>query len=74
VSRKGLTALFVIAIGLVALALGGVLYYSNRHSVAPPLQAVGPMKPKACTQEAKQCPDGSYVSRTGPNCEFQACP
>ncbi len=31
-------------------------------------------KANACTQEAKQCPDGSYVSRTGPNCEFQACP
>lgn len=28
----------------------------------------------ACTQEAKQCPDGSYVSRTGPNCEFTQCP
>ncbi|MDP2638993.1 MAG: Gmad2 immunoglobulin-like domain-containing protein [Candidatus Azambacteria bacterium] len=30
--------------------------------------------PIACTQEAKQCPDGSYVGRTGPNCEFSACP
>jgi hypothetical protein len=30
-------------------------------------------QPKACTQEAKQCPDGSYVSRTGPNCEFADC-
>ncbi|MDP2734951.1 MAG: hypothetical protein Q8P12_01960 [bacterium] len=28
----------------------------------------------ACTQEAKLCPDGSYVGRTGPNCEFAACP
>ncbi len=28
----------------------------------------------ACTQEAKQCPDGSYVGRTGPNCEFSPCP
>lgn len=28
----------------------------------------------ACTQEAKQCPDGSYVGRTGPNCEFSLCP
>lgn len=27
-----------------------------------------------CTMEAKLCPDGSYVSRTGPNCEFAACP
>jgi len=28
----------------------------------------------ACTMEAKACPDGSYVGRTGPNCEFTACP
>ena len=28
----------------------------------------------ACTQEAKLCPDGSYVGRTGPKCEFAACP
>lgn len=27
-----------------------------------------------CTMEAKLCPDGSYVGRTGPNCEFAACP
>lgn len=24
--------------------------------------------------EAKQCSDGSYVSRTGPSCTFAACP
>jgi len=30
--------------------------------------------PVACTQEAKQCSDGSYVGRTGPNCEFAPCP
>lgn len=28
----------------------------------------------ACTQEAKQCPDGSFVGRTGANCEFAECP
>jgi len=27
----------------------------------------------ACTQEAKLCPDGTAVGRTGPNCEFAAC-
>lgn len=27
-----------------------------------------------CTQEAKLCPDGSYVGRTGPRCEFAECP
>jgi len=28
----------------------------------------------ACTMDAKLCPDGSYVGRVGPNCEFAACP
>ncbi len=27
----------------------------------------------ACTMDAMQCPDGSYVGRSGPNCEF-VCP
>lgn len=31
-------------------------------------------EPVACTMEAKQCPDGSYVSRSGPKCEFALCP
>ncbi|MCX6708748.1 MAG: hypothetical protein NTW67_03850 [Candidatus Woesearchaeota archaeon] len=31
-------------------------------------------KPVACTEEAKLCPDGSAVGRTGPNCEFAPCP
>src|SRR3989344_9274407 len=30
--------------------------------------------PVACTEEAKICPDGSAVGRTGPNCEFADCP
>ena len=29
---------------------------------------------KACTLEAKVCPDGSSVGRSGPNCEFAPCP
>jgi len=28
----------------------------------------------ACTMEAKLCPDGSSVGRSGPKCEFIACP
>ncbi len=31
-------------------------------------------QPIACTMEAKQCSDGSYVGRVGPKCEFSACP
>lgn len=31
-------------------------------------------KNNACTMEAKLCPDGSAVGRSGPNCEFAPCP
>ncbi len=32
-------------------------------------------QPIGCTMEAKMCPDGvTYVGRTGPKCEFEACP
>jgi len=31
-------------------------------------------KPVTCTMEAKICPDGSSVGRTGVSCEFTACP
>ena len=27
----------------------------------------------ACTMDAKMCPNGTYVGRTGPNCQF-ICP
>lgn len=27
-----------------------------------------------CPQDAKICPDGSYISRTPPNCDFKLCP
>ncbi|MBX9765300.1 hypothetical protein K2X83_01520 [Patescibacteria group bacterium] len=28
----------------------------------------------ACTMDAKMCPDGSYVGRIAPRCEFAPCP
>ncbi len=56
---------FIIA-GLIILLIGlfgG--YYLIKSSSKPPI--------KGCTLEAKICPDGSSVSRTGPNCEFTPC-
>jgi len=35
---------------------------------------ISPEEKIACTQEARLCLDGSYVGRTGPNCEFALCP
>jgi hypothetical protein len=39
-----------------------------------PLRSVPKDEGIACTQEAKTCPDGSYVGRQGPRCEFAPCP
>jgi len=36
--------------------------------------STNPQQPIACTMDAKLCPDGSYVGRTGPSCEFATCP
>jgi len=37
-------------------------------------QHFGTPKQVGCTEEARICLDGSAVGRTGPNCEFAACP
>ncbi len=55
----GIGAVIVIAVGMYVAVFG-----------------IGAPSPgqKGCTMEAKICPDGSAVGRTGPNCEFAACP
>lgn len=45
--------------------------YRNRPQPTP---APTPEPGIACTMEAMQCPDGSYVGRVAPNCQFAACP
>lgn len=59
--------------------MGGILYaiYSLYKSSASGSQ--NPNQPNTseevfCTQDAKLCPDGSYVGRSGPHCEFALCP
>lgn len=55
------------------LALGAVGGLSVFFLV--PVEPAGEeLTPTACTEEAKICPDGSAVGRTGPKCEFAACP
>jgi hypothetical protein len=49
----------------------------NASAEAAALQAeasaYAPAKPHACSEVAKECPDGSYVGPTGPDCTF-VCP
>jgi hypothetical protein len=48
---------------LVSIGIGFSLYFNQKKN-----------EPVFCTQEAKMCPDGSFVGRTGPMCEFAECP
>lgn len=52
-----------VFLALVVLTIGVYFVYTENVS-----------EPTACTLEAKMCPDGSFVGRTGPDCEFQDCP
>lgn len=49
---------------------------SSTSPAAPPIgdSQPGSEGPVMCTMEAKMCPDGSYVGRSGPKCEFTPCP
>ena len=62
------TLLAVVLIGLLAAA-AALAYVATYRTTVPK-----PSNPVICTMEAKQCPDGSYVGRTGPNCAFAPCP
>jgi len=47
---------------------------SSNNSITPVLSPTPTEEAVFCTQDAKQCPDGSFVGRVGPNCEFAPCP
>lgn len=61
---------FFTGLAIVIIIAGGAWYYFA-HKNNPQGGTGGPY---ACTMDAKICPDGSTVGRTGPRCEFAACP
>lgn len=84
---KNIRTEFAIGIILLIAVPIGLLFYLQIGNLTDGTSGVGntsvlkDMKPEIlkeenkvfCTQDAKQCSDGSYVSRTGPNCEFAEC-
>ena len=56
-------------IGSLVILLGAYgIYALSSKNITPPVGG------QICPQDAKICSDGSSVGRTGPNCEFAACP
>ena len=53
----------LIGLGLWLLA-PNYLFWTNE----------GSSEQVACTMDARACPDGSYVGRVPPSCDFAPCP
>jgi hypothetical protein len=66
---------FIIGGLLILLIVGMGGFYLGKTSTKPNIAPTPTSsQEKACTTEAKICPDGTAVGRTGPNCEFTPCP
>ncbi len=70
--QSGFASMLIIVCILVLLVVGIGSFYLGKQSLNS--QTIQNPGTKACTEEAKQCPDGTYVGREGPNCEFTQCP
>lgn len=63
---------FFIVLVLLVLGLAGAFALGKNSQTPTPTPTPEAV---ACTMEAKVCPDGvTSVGRSGPNCEFTACP
>lgn len=61
-------AAWLLAPYIIWVSFAGYLNFSIWHLSSDASKTV------QCTMEAKLCPNGSAVGRTGPNCEFAKCP
>jgi len=63
---------FIYAI-IALIILSGIYMVLPKNVSQIPKDNPEEAEPVFCTMDAMQCPDGTYVGRTGPNCEF-VCP
>lgn len=61
----------LIAVAIIAGLTG--IWLAPKAAQAPNTPIVPDNQGTLCTMDAMLCPDGSYVGRTGPQCEF-VCP
>lgn len=66
-------ARIIIVLIIITLGVLGYIMYPKKPTVNPVVPGRNDDS-TFCTADAKECPDGSYVGRSGPNCEFTECP
>lgn len=76
---KAIALIMFVAFPFIGFYLGTIYQKKldapmlKKYEVSNPDQIKIP-EGTACTMDAKICPDGSAVGRSGPNCEFAKCP
>lgn len=76
-NQKGFTPVLVLLIiALIGAGLFGAYYLGIQKSGKGDSPSVSPTPSGAvyCPQDVRACPDGSFVGRIPPKCEFIACP
>lgn len=63
-NQKSISLIVIILTIIGIFVIGGEVWYWQSQKE----------KSVVCPQDTKLCPNGSYVFRTGSNCEFAACP
>jgi len=68
----------LVLLGIVVVAGAGGYFFLNKSKTTETVAMATPTPDSnpqvACTLDAKECPDGSFVSRQGLECEFAKCP
>jgi hypothetical protein len=72
-NQKNIITILIVIIILLGAAFGYVLIIKKEAPVQTDLIDKNGNK-KACPAMARQCPDGSSIGPSGPNCEFAPCP
>lgn len=69
------TRIIILILGSCILALILAFFFLEKRTrnYFPSNAPIEPT-PVVCSQDVKECPDGSFVSRVAPNCEFSSCP
>jgi hypothetical protein len=61
----------IVSIIIILIGISGVYFLTAGRDLQPRNAGNGVTEePVYCTMDAFECPDGTWIGRTGPNCEF----
>ena len=72
--NKNQKGFLTISLILIVMTLIGAGVYIKVYPKNVVIESTPNPENVVCSMDAKLCGDGSYVGRTGPNCEFSECP